>query len=97
MLSVFSSKIFILETLFSSFTLLASTAQCVLPGKYLLANRPVVLFIQKKGWLIVLKQVRKIKENVNTSRFGNKESGLCFVDQFGSEILISKTYSVLAL
>lgn len=69
----------------------------MLPGKYLLANRPVVLFIQKKGWLIVLKQVRKIKENVNTSRFGNKEGGLCFVHQFGSEILISKSYSVLAL
>lgn len=38
----------------------------------------------------------KIKESVNTFRFDNKENLLHFVDQFGSEILISKAYSILA-
>lgn len=47
--------------------------------------------------VIVLTQVKKIKKSINTFRFGNKEGVMCYVDHFGSEILISKTYSILAL
>lgn len=70
-----------------------------MPGKHLLANRPtVVLFIQKKGLVdCTLTGVKKIKESIHTFRSGNKEGVLCLVDQFGSEILIRKTYFILAL
>lgn len=58
----------------------------MVPGKYLLANRLAVLFIQKEGWLTVFTPSQKDTGKCKSSRFGKKEGDLWFVDQFGSEI-----------